>query len=92
MIIRSLIGLGVLIAGWLGVLASVMLLSGSAPAALVPMATPGFVEALPSTLSIAETTTLGTILVSEDADLVAQLYRAGALIVLPAGLAGCAPL
>lgn len=92
MITRLMIGLGCLFTGWVAVLAAVMLVPKSAPAALVPAALPGFAEALPETISIVEQTALGTVLTGEDADLVRALYRAGAVIVLPAGLAGCAPL
>ncbi|WP_300010417.1 hypothetical protein [uncultured Roseobacter sp.] len=92
MTIKWLMGLGVLGTGWLVLLASVMLLSSDAPAALVPFATADFIDALPDHISITDTTALGTVLVSDDADFVAQLYRAGAVVVLPAGLIGCAPL
>lgn len=92
MIIKWLMGLGVLGVGWLALLASVMLLSNDAPAALVPLATAHFIGALPDHISITDTTALGTVLVSEDAGFVAQLYEAGAIVVLPAGLMGCAPL
>ncbi|MDW3180861.1 hypothetical protein [Roseobacter sp.] len=92
MIIKWLMGLGVLGVGWLALLASVMLLSNDAPAALVPLATAHFIDALPDHVSITDTTALGTVLVSEDAGFVAQLYEAGAIVVLPAGLMGCAPL
>lgn len=92
MITKWLMGLGVLVVGWLALLASVMLLSSDAPAALVPLATADFIDALPDHISITDTTALGTVLVSEEADFVAQLYQAGAVVVLPAGLMGCAPL
>ncbi|WP_299677525.1 hypothetical protein [uncultured Roseobacter sp.] len=92
MITRTLLGLGCLFGAWIALLAAVMLVPQSAPAALVPLALPGFAEALPAQISIVEQTALGTVLAGEGADLVGQLYRAGALVVLPAGLAGCAPL
>lgn len=92
MIIKSLAGLCALVAGWLAVLTVVMFVPHSAPAALVPAASSGFASALPDHISIIDTTPLGTVLASDDKDFVRQLYQAGALIVLPAGLAGCAPL
>ncbi|MCV3271361.1 hypothetical protein [Roseobacter sinensis] len=92
MITRALLGLTCLVGAWVAVLAAVMLVPQSAPAALVPVALPGFAAALPDHVSIIEQTALGTVLMGDGADLVQQLYRAGALLVLPAGLAGCAPL
>ncbi|GFE48996.1 hypothetical protein So717_07490 [Roseobacter cerasinus] len=92
MIIRAGLGIGVLFVAWVALLAAVMSLSRSAPAALVPAALPGFAAALPANISVIEQTALGTVLASDNTDLVRQLYRAGAIVVLPAGLAGCAPL
>ena len=92
MIIRATLGVCGLFFGWVALLAAVMSMSQSAPAALVPAALPGFAAALPDNISIIEQTALGTVLAGDRADLVRQLYRAGAVVVLPAGLAGCAPL
>lgn len=92
MITKVFFALFALVSGWIAVLTLVMLVPNSAPAALVPVASSGFLGALPDHVSIIDMTALGMVLASEDADFVAQLYQAGALVVLPAGLAGCAPL
>lgn len=92
MITKALSGLCLLFAAWIAVLATVMFVPQAAPAALVPLATAEFLAALPEHVSITDTTALGAVLVSTDSDFVAELYRAGAVIVLPAGLLGCAPL
>lgn len=92
MITRAIACIGCVFAAWVALLAAVMLGPDAAPAALVPAAFPGFAEALPDHVSIVEQTALGTVLAGEGPDLVWALYRAGAVVVLPAGLAGCAPL
>ena len=81
-----------LLAGWLALLAGVMLTSDAAPAALV-FGPPGVVVAhLDEDVAILA---MGhaTLTVQSDAPgLARNLYRAGAWLVLPAGLTGWLPL
>lgn len=82
------LGLPLLLLGWVLVLALVLRLGGPAPAALVLLPPQGFWDALPAGVAILSRNALG-VTVRGDEDLVAQLYGAGAPLVLPAGLAGC---
>ncbi|MGJ8546933.1 MAG: hypothetical protein ACSHWZ_15925 [Sulfitobacter sp.] len=91
-ITKILAGLCLLGAAWIALLAAVMHLSAAPPAALVPFAGPGFIAALPAHVAITDDLPLGLVLISDDPGFVADLYRAGAHLVLPAGLMGCAPL
>lgn len=75
--------------GWLVLLAAVMRLSGDAPAALVPLPSQAFLAALPPDVAVIGGGRFTVTLISPRPDLVAQLYRSGALAVLPAGLKGC---
>ncbi len=88
--LRIAIALPLVFAGWIGVLALVMRLSGAAPAALVILPADGLIAALPQGAAI---TAIGrySITVKGDTGLVAALYLAGARLVLPAGLTGCVP-
>lgn len=75
--------------GWIATLALVALFSTAAPARYVLVRSGEVLNALP------EARLLGAgahwlILASDDADFTRQLYRAGAILVLPAGLRGCA--
>lgn len=90
MTFKALGGLALVGLGWATVLAFVMGASGAAPAALVPFASPAFLDRLPPHVAITDITPLGVVLMSDDADFVADLYAAGAPLVLPAGLEGCA--
>ena len=86
----TLAGVAALLAGWLAVLAAVMLLSDAAPAALVFGPSADFVAALPADVAILSRGPFWITLVAEG-DLAARLYAAGAWLVLPSGLSGCAP-
>lgn len=74
--------------GWLAVLALVLRLGGPAPAALVVWPPEGFLVALPPEVSVTSRNALG-LTAKGGPDLVAELYAAGAPLVLPAGLAAC---
>ena len=78
--------------GWLAVLAGVMVLSDAAPAALVMFPDPGLLNDLPDGVAIVSRNAVSVTLISEIDGFGAALYRAGAFVVLPAGLLGCAPL
>lgn len=91
MIIKAAAGLTVVAVGWMAVLAGTMAGTDTAPAALIPFPSETFMNALPADIAIANITPVGVILISENTDYVAQLYAAGARIVLPAGLRGCDP-
>lgn len=82
--------LGALLAlvGWIALLALVLRLGGPAPAALVIWPPDGFLAALPPDVSVTARNALG-LSARGGPDLVAELYAAGAPLVLPAGLAGC---
>lgn len=85
---RVLIALPVALAAWVGVLAVVLRLGGPAPEALVVLPPLHLVRALPPGVAITDRNALGLV-ARGDGDLVPALYRAGAWLVLPAGLRGC---
>lgn len=91
MITKVLAGLVVLVLGWIGVLTLIMALSDEAPAALVPFPSRAFLDGLPEDVVVADRLWLGIVLTGEMPDFVPGLYAAGARLVLPAGLMGCAP-
>jgi hypothetical protein len=84
------VGLPLALLGWIAVLALVMRLSGAAPAALVILP-PGGLAELPAGVAVVSRGPV-SVTVAGGAGLVAALYGAGALLVLPAGLTGCLPL
>lgn len=93
MIIRQIaLGLPVLVAGWIAVMAAVMLLSDAAPAAVVIAPPAGFIARLPEGTGIMAAGPLHLTLKNDAPGLARALYGAGAWLVLPAGLAGCLPL
>jgi hypothetical protein len=79
-------------AGWLAVLAGVMLIPQAAPAALVIFPPVTLIEKLPPGVAIVSHGPFSITLASIEPGFVPDLYRAGAWLVLPAGLRGCAPL
>ncbi|WP_037278398.1 hypothetical protein [Rubellimicrobium mesophilum] len=83
-----LIGVPLLLLGWIAVLALTMRLGGPAPAALVVLPPEGFLRALPPEVSVTSRNILG-LTATGGPGLVAELYAAGAPLVLPAGLASC---
>ena len=82
-------GVIALLAVWLGTLAGVMALDDSAPAALVLMPTQSFLNNLPADAAILSQNAI-SITLAADTPLPHRLYDAGAWLVLPAGLSGCA--
>ncbi len=77
---------------WVATMALVMRFSDAAPAAVVMLPSQGFLSALPPDAAILSATSATITLKSDSPDFAARLYRAGALLVLPAGLTGCLPL
>lgn len=92
MIIKSTLSLIAVAFGWLAVLAGVMYATSDAPAALVLMPTETLLQNLPDGISIVGQNDYVVTLESESPGLAKTLYAAGAFVVLPAGLLGCAPL
>jgi hypothetical protein len=80
--------MSIIAAGWIGTLALVQALTEAAPAALVLFPEEGLLDALPDAAILSRTRFTVT-LASRTPDLTAALYRAGAILVLPAGLRGC---
>jgi hypothetical protein len=83
--------LALALAGWIGTMAVVMVLTDAAPAAVVLFPADGFLARAP------EAAVLGCgpfwlVLEAGKPGFGRALYRAGALLVLPAGLTGCLPL
>lgn len=87
----ALSGLAVIM-GWVAVLATVMLLSDGAPAALVMFPDTAFLAGLPEGIAITGQNAISVTLTGQTPDIARVLYHAGATLVLPAGLLGCAPL
>ena len=86
-----LVALPVVAAGWVAVMAGVMLVSDAAPAAVVILPGEDFMAAMPAAAILARGRFHIT-LQSDSPGFGAALYRAGAWLVLPAGLTGCLPL
>ncbi len=91
MIIRGLVCCLAVACGWIAVLAGAMVLTDAAPAALVMFPDPALLAALPDGVAITGKTAISVTLTSDGMGLTHLLYDAGALLVLPAGLLGCAP-
>lgn len=88
-------GVGVavlLLTAWVGIMAGVMVVSDAAPAAVVVLPSLNFLQNLPEDVAILSQNTVSITVQSDQAELGLALYRAGALLVLPAGLVGCLPL
>ncbi len=78
--------------GWVSVLAVVGIFSDEAPAFLVPLPSAEFLNNLPEGAAISSMNDWTITLVSDEAGFAKHLYRAGAKLVLPSGLAGCTAL
>jgi hypothetical protein len=83
-----LLGAPLVLLGWLGVIALVLRLGGAAPEVLVVLPPDGFLGVLPREVSVTSRNALG-LTARGGPNLVAELYAAGAPLVLPAGLASC---
>lgn len=86
-----LIGLPLVLLGWIAILALVMRLGGSAPAALVLFPPQKLIDSLPDGVAITASGPFSLTLKSDRPDLVQVLYAAGAPLVLPSGLTACLP-
>ncbi|WP_374634320.1 hypothetical protein [Paracoccus sp. (in: a-proteobacteria)] len=73
--------------GWLALLAGGMFIPGAAPAALVVLPGRDFLARLPDPARLADASGRFSVTVAEAS--ASQLYAAGALLVLPAGLPLC---
>ncbi len=91
MIIRWAGILGAVLAGWVGVLAGVMVLSDAAPAAVVLFPSADFLRGLPGDVEIVSQSAVSITISSAVPGFGLSLYSSGALLVLPAGLLGCLP-
>lgn len=89
MTIKMALILPLILIVWITLLAGVMALSGRAPAALVILPPAGFVADLPPGVAIVSQTRFSITLASTQPGITPALYRAGAYLVLPAGLRGC---
>lgn len=85
MIARGAMVLALVGLGWLAVLAGGMFLPGAAPAALVLLPSPGLLDRLPD----AQFLTAGRFTMTIAGVDPAEIYRQGAVLVLPAGLPLC---
>lgn len=91
MIIKVTLSCVAVLVGWVAVLAGVMVLSDQSPAAVVMFPDAAFLAALPEGVAITGQTAVSVTLTSEIPGMARVLYAAGAPLVLPAGLLGCAP-
>lgn len=78
--------------GWILLLLGVMFFTDAAPGAMILFPDEGLVSRLPPNTAILDIGEFWITVVSDELALGKQLYGAGALIVLPAGLTGCFPL
>ena len=88
---RLALALPIVLLGWVAVMTVVMRFSDAAPAAVVPLPSQAFMEALPADVAILDITDIAVTFANRP-NLAEALYQAGARIVLPAGLTGCLPL
>ncbi len=80
------------LAGWIGTMAAVTFLTDAAPASVVVIGKASVLDHLPDGTAVLGAGPMGLTLANEMEGFGPALYRAGALLVLPAGLAGCLPL
>ena len=88
---RLLWALPLVLIAWIGVMALVMRFSDVAPAAVVLFPDDTLMAALPEETAILAIGSASLTLANRPG-LAGELYAAGALLVLPAGLTGCLPL
>lgn len=70
----------------------VMLFSDAAPAAVVFWPGPDFLAKTPAGTAVLSASRVSVTLSNDMPGFAQALYRAGALLVLPAGLTGCLPM
>ncbi len=87
---RVALALPLVAAGWLGTMAAVVMVPGAAPAAVALFPPADFLARLPEG-AVVSATRFSVTIRSDAPGLAAALYRAGAAVVLPAGLEPCAP-
>ena len=74
---------------WIAVLAGTLRVSGEAPAALVLLPGPSFLQNLPQDAAIIAQSDVSITLTSDQPEFITRLYASGAGLILPAGLQGC---
>lgn len=79
-------------AGWFATLLTVMVATDAAPGAIVLWPEDDFVSNLPEGSAVVGVGAYWVAVRGNSQNLGLALYRAGGLIVLPAGLPGCLPL
>ena len=88
---RIALALPLVLLVWVGLMAGVMRVSDTAPAAVVLFPSQALVENLPEDTAILGLSPTG-LTVQNAPHMTAKLYAAGAWLVLPAGLTGCVAL
>ena len=88
---RIAIALPLVLVGWVAVMAIVMRFSDAAPAAVVIWPDAGLVGLTDGKVEVLDYGRFSLTLANRKG-LARDLYEAGALLVLPAGLTGCLPL
>lgn len=88
---RGLIAVPLVLVAWIGIMAAVMRVSDAAPGAVVPFPSTSVMRALPGDTAILGMSRFA-LTVENRPGMAEELYRAGAWLVLPAGLTGCLPL
>jgi hypothetical protein len=88
---RGLIAVPLVLAAWIGIMAAVMRVSDAAPGSVVPFPSASVMRALPGDTAILGMSRFA-LTVENRPGMAEELYRAGAWLVLPAGLTGCLPL
>ena len=92
MITKVMVSVLAVALGWVAVLAGVMYVTDAAPAAVVMFPDAGFLSGLPEGVAITGRNAISVTLTGGADGITRALYQAGATLVLPAGLLGCAPL
>ena len=88
---RLMVAVPLVLVVWVALMAVVMRFSEAAPAAVVPFPAANFIDGLPDDVAVLDYGRASLTLANRK-DLAKDLYAAGALLVLPAGLTGCLPL
>ena len=88
---RGFLAVPIVLVVWVGIMALVMRVSDAAPAAVVPMPSARLMATLPDEAAIVDHGRMSVTFANRPG-LAADLYAAGARLVLPAGLRGCLPL
>ncbi len=89
---RAFVLVAAVFTGWIAVMAVVMRFSDAAPAAVALFPRAGFMQALPDSAAVISSGSLFYTVSGDVKGMGAALYKAGARLVLPAGLTGCLPL